>query len=347
MSGIAVLLTQLGTPDAPTTPDVRAYLREFLSDPWVVDMPRPLWLPLLHGVILRTRPARSAALYRQIWRPDGVSPLLHYTRTQNQAVAATLPAGVGCTFAMRYGRPALTAALHEIIAARVERLLVFPLYPQYAAATTGSTLSVVMDAMSAHRFQPALRVAAPFYRRRSYIQALATRVQEALTACRETEADTPHILFSFHGLPQRHVDQGDPYAAQCQETARLLAEELNLPREHWHLAFQSRFGRERWLSPATTTLLARLPAEGVRSLLVVCPGFVADCLETLEEINVQGRALFFRAGGKAFHFVPCLNDHPAWIAALSALVREELAGWVEEGSPATTDERPGAAGSHG
>ncbi|MBF0153734.1 MAG: ferrochelatase [Magnetococcales bacterium] len=327
MTSTVVLLTQLGTPDAPTAPAVRRYLREFLSDPRVVDAPRLFWLPLLHGVILRTRPARSAALYQHIWRPDGVSPLLYFSRLQSQAVVAALPADITVTLTMRYGQPSLVAALQEVIQTRVERLLVFPLYPQYASSTTGSTQSAVMEVIAAQRCQPALRFAAPFYNRSSYIRALAARIQEHLTLIDKESGTSPYVLFSFHGLPQRHVDGGDPYADQCQETARLLARELNFPATRWRLVFQSRFGRESWLEPATAKVLAELPGEGIRSVVVACPGFVADCLETLEEIDRQGREIFLRAGGQVFHTVPCLNDHPLWLAALTELVKEELAGW--------------------
>ncbi|MBF0176910.1 MAG: ferrochelatase [Magnetococcales bacterium] len=327
MTTTAVLLTQLGTPDAPTTTAVRRYLREFLSDPFVVDAPRLLWWPLLHGVILRTRPSRSAALYRHIWRADGVSPLLHYSRLQHAAVAASLPESVVVTLAMRYGNPSLAEALRVMLQARVNRLLVFPLYPQYASSTTGSTQSAVMNALAPHRFQPTLRFAAPFHDQKPYITALATLVREHLAQAAQAAGENPLLLISFHGIPQRHVDAGDPYAGQCHETAQLLARELGLPASHWRLVFQSRFGREPWLEPALATELAQLPGEGIRSVVVVCPGFVADCLETLEEIDGQGRDIFMRAGGRAFHYIPCLNDHPPWLDALAGLVSNELAGW--------------------
>ncbi|MBF0625641.1 MAG: ferrochelatase [Magnetococcales bacterium] len=319
--GPAVLFIQLGTPAAPTAPAVRDYLAEFLSDPRVVDLPRLPWWLLLHGVILRTRPDRSAALYRAIWRADGTSPLLHHSRQQALGVAQALGGTVAVDLAMRYGQPALADRLQHLLDHH-DRLLVFPLYPQYAGSTTGSTLEAVSRILTRRRVIPALRWAGPFHDHPAYIQALAVTVGPVLTP-------EDHLLLSFHGLPQRHVDQGDPYAHQCRSTAERLAQALALTEDRWSMAFQSRFGRDQWLQPATDALLRDLPRQGRRHLVVACPGFVADCLETLEEIGRQGRETFLQAGGASFRMVPCLNDHPQWLAALAALVRQELAGWLE------------------
>ncbi|MEO5362845.1 MAG: ferrochelatase [Magnetococcus sp. DMHC-8] len=319
-----VLFVQLGTPDAPTPAAVRAYLAEFLADRRVVDLPRALWLPLLHGVILRTRPQRSARLYQKIWRPDGLSPLLHHTRQQAHSVGVALQnEGIAVHFAMRYGHPAVAVMLQAMLEAGVQRALIFPLFPQYAAATTASVLDAVQGALATRRFIPTLRFAQPFFAHPGYIDAWCTRIraQAALD-----QADC--LLFSFHGLPQRHVDEGDPYHEQCLQTARLLAEALHLPAARWQVGFQSRFGREPWLQPATDQILAQLPAQGKKRVIMACPGFVSDCLETLEEIGERGQATFMAAGGEQFQLVPCLNDHPAWLTALAQMTREELRGWV-------------------
>lgn len=321
-NNIGVLFVQLGTPDAPTPAAVRRYLAEFLTDQRVVDIPRMLWLPLLHGIILRTRPQHSAALYQHIWRSDGVSPLLHYTQRQTQAIGQILETEkILVRFAMRYGNPSLTSTLHEMVASGVERLLIFPLFPQYSAATTASILDAVQAAFARCRFIPTLRFSQPFFANPNYIKALVEQIRSH---------PPPHktdYLFSFHGLPQRHIQEGDPYADHCQQTAQLLAQALDLPDDRWQYTFQSRFGKEPWLTPATTTRLAQLPQTGCKRLTVICPGFVTDCLETLEEINIRGKKCFLAAGGETFHTVPCLNDSPQWITALAQITRQELAGW--------------------
>ncbi|MEO5339100.1 MAG: ferrochelatase [Magnetococcus sp. MYC-9] len=319
-----LLFVQLGTPDEPTPAAVRRYLAEFLSDRRVVDWPRALWLPLLHGVILRRRPQRSAVLYQQIWRPDGLSPLLYYTQQQTQAVGRDLRGeGIAVHCAMRYGNPGLGALLHALLKAGVERLLIFPLFPHYSVATHATLLDAVQRALARSRFVPTLRFAQPFFAHPDYIEAWCAQIR-ALPAWEQSDG----VLFSFHGLPQRYVEEGDPYEVQCRQTARLLAAGLKLPETRWQIAFQSRFGREPWLGPATDQLLTRLPAQGTKKLLVVCPGFVSDCLETLEEIGLRGKESFLAAGGEQFHLVPCLNDSPTWLAALTRMARQELAGWV-------------------
>ncbi len=320
---IGVLFTQLGTPDAPTPAAVRRYLKEFLSDRRVVDLNPWLWQPLLRGVILPRRSPRSAALYQKIWRDDGVSPLLHHTRALTRAVGERLGAGVLTRFAMRYGNPSLKTVIREMMASGVEKLLIFPLYPQFSAATTATTLDGIQAALADSRHIPTLRFSPPFHDDPGYIAALAGTVPEK----RKTD-NKRFFLFSFHGLPQRHVDEGDPYADHCQSTAQRLAEALKLPKERWRLTYQSRFGREKWLLPATDDVLSALPGEGIEHLTLLCPGFVADCLETLEEIAIQGRNQFLSAGGKEADYLPCLNGDTAWIEALTAMTRRELAGWL-------------------
>ena len=320
-----VLFVQLGTPDDPTPSAVRRYLAEFLSDRRVVDLPRLLWWPLLHGLILRTRPQRSAALYQRIWRADGLSPLLHYTQQQAQAVGQALSAekGVVVQFAMRYGNPSVAVLLEAMLGVGVERVLVFPLFPQYAAATTASVLDAVQAALARRRRIPTLRFAQPFFAHPGYIGAWSQQIR--------TQADLAQsdgLLLSFHGLPQRHVDEGDPYAVQCHQTARLLAAALDLPADRWQVTFQSRFGRDPWLTPATDHTLAQLPAQGKKRLVVACPGFVSDCLETLEEVALRGQEIFRQAGGEQFQMIPCLNDSQAWLTALAQMTREALQGWV-------------------
>ncbi|MBF0368121.1 MAG: ferrochelatase [Magnetococcales bacterium] len=321
-SRTGLLLTQLGTPDAPTPAAVRRYLKQFLSDRRVVDLNRALWWPLLHGIILNTRPKRSAALYQKIWRKDGQSPLLHHTREVTLALQKRLGEGIQVQFAMRYGNPGIPSVLAKMLDQGVERLLLFPLYPQFSASTTASTADAFQAALAHRRFIPAFRMASPFYADPGYIAALAHQV-------RATPGYTPHALhlFSFHSLPQRHVDEGDPYGDHCAATAQRLANALGLADDGWRLTFQSRFGREPWLTPGTDTVLEALPKEGVKRVVAVCPGFVSDCLETLEEIGKTERQRFLAAGGESFLYVPCLNESPQWIDALTRIVRRELSGW--------------------
>jgi ferrochelatase len=319
-----VLLAQLGSPDAPTPAALRRYLAEFLSDRRVVDTPRWLWWPLLHGLILRTRPKKSAHLYARIWRPDGTAPLIHYTRRQTEELQTRLGQDVTVLHAMRYGHPAIAASLETLRQGHIEQLLVVPLYPQYAGATVGTLWDALHATFASQRFIPALRMARPFYAHSAYINALAARIR---TTPPFLDGSPPYLLFSFHGLPQRHVEEGDPYAHHCTTTARLLANALGLTPEQWGMSYQSRFGREPWLVPATAPTLADLPGRGIRRVAVACPGFVSDCLETLEEMALRGKAQFEAAGGEQFHYLPCLNDDPLWLDALAQMVREELSGW--------------------
>jgi ferrochelatase len=331
--GIGILLVQLGTPAAPTTPALRRYLRQFLSDPRVIDLPRSLWLPMLHLRVLRTRPARSAELYLKIWSDAG-SPLVVTTREQADALSAMLDARgvpVRVAMAMRYGEPSIARAL-AALQPHVDRLLVLPLYPQYASATTGSSLESVYDVIKRWRVVPAIRTAPPYFDDRLYLNAVATVAAESL-ATLSWRPD--QYLISFHGLPRRYADLGDPYPTHCARTADRLIDLLQWPPAQVTVTFQSRFGREEWLQPYTDVRLRELARRGAR-VAVICPGFVADCLETLEEINITNREYFLGAGGAAFHYIPCVNAHPEWTAALGAIVERELAGW---------DLRPRAGGS--
>jgi ferrochelatase len=317
---IGVLLVNLGTPDAPTAAAVRPYLAEFLSDPRVVEIPALLWQPILRGIILTTRPKKSAHAYAQVWTDAG-SPLAVVTQAQTQGLQQAFGGDVLLSFAMRYGNPAIGPAIDALMAAGCQRILVAPLYPQYCGATTAT----VVDAVAAHlktlRWQPALRFLPPYHDDAAYIGALTASVTAGLAAL----DFTPDVLLaSFHGMPDRTLHLGDPYHCQCQKTARLLSEALGRPIE---IAFQSRFGRAKWLEPATDKVLEKLGREG-RSVAVIAPGFAADCLETLEELAIRGKQQFMDAGGQSFAYLPCLNDSAPGMAMLEGLVRRELAGWL-------------------
>jgi protoporphyrin/coproporphyrin ferrochelatase len=341
---IGVLLVNLGTPSAPTPAAVRRYLAEFLSDPRVVEIPRVAWLPILHAVILRTRPARSAAKYASIWTNDG-SPLMVHSAKQRVLLFgylgqrlkdAGLP-GDGCAVAlgMRYGEPSIGRALEELRANGCEKILVLPLYPQYAASTTASTLDAVTAHFAETRRVPALRFVDTFHDDPGYIRSLARCVNEYWEKHRRPD----RLVLSFHGVPRRSLTLGDPYHCYCQVTGRLLARELGLEPKQWTLTFQSRFGRAEWLKPYTLDTLTGLGREGVGRVDVFCPGFVADCLETLEEIGIEGRRRFQKAGGGELHAIPCLNEHPAWMAALADLAFRQLGGWLTAPPDAAARER--------
>ena len=321
----AVLLVQLGTPDAPEPAAVRRYLGEFLSDPRVVEIPALLWKPILHGIILRTRPRRSAAKYAQIWTDLG-SPLAVYTERQ-----ATLLRGylgergldVEVAFAMRYGNPSVAQVLRELRERNATRILVIPLYPQYAGSTTATAFDAIWREFSHWRNVPAVRAIRDFHDFAPYIEALAERVRTAWG----NDGTPDRLVMSFHGVPRRTLLEGDPYHCECLATGRLLAEKLDLPAERFVVTFQSRFGKAQWLEPYTDRVLADLGRQGVGRVDVVCPGFVSDCLETLEEIAIEGRETFLQAGGKEFRYIPCMNDQPAFIAALATLAQQHLGGW--------------------
>jgi ferrochelatase len=309
-----VLLINLGTPDAPVPGAIRPWLREFLSDRRVVDLPRWLWLPVLHGAILPLRPRRLAPLYARIWRPDG-SPLLAITRELRDALASALspmPVAEG----MRYGRPRIADALAELRDQGVGRLVVLPLYPQFSGTTTASALDGVDAALGALGWRPAQARVEDYHADDGYVGALAASVRDHWAAQGRAE----RLLLSFHGIPVRYVRRGDPYGRQCGETARRLAAALGLRQGEWQLAYQSRVGKARWLEPYTEEVIPRLAGEGVRRLDVLCPGFAADCLETLDEVAIRYREAFVAAGGEALRYVPALNTRPDHVAALAAII---------------------------
>jgi len=321
----AVLLVNLGTPDAPTAPALRRYLAEFLSDPRVVEIPRALWLPLLHGVILRVRPARSAAKYATVWTPEG-SPLAVWTRKQAELLGQRLKAhdpSLVVRHAMRYGNPSVASQLDALKAEGATRVLVLPLYPQYAAATTASAFDAVFAWAAQARRLPELRMVNRYHDDAGYIDALAAKIEAHWAAHGRGE----RLLLSFHGVPERSLHLGDPYHCECHKTARLLGERLGLGPGQLVVTFQSRFGKAKWLEPYTEPTLVELARSGVRRVDVACPGFTADCLETLEEIDQEARAAFLQAGGERFSYIACLNDDDAWIAALADIATRHMQGW--------------------
>jgi ferrochelatase len=320
-SRIGLLLINLGTPDAPDARSVRRYLAEFLSDRRVVEIPPIAWQPILRGIILNTRPKKSAHAYSQVWRNDG-SPLAAFTRLQAAALADAFGDEVVVDWAMRYGRPAIDERLAALKAAGCERILLAPLYPQYCAATTATANDKAFAALAAMRWQPAIRTLPPYYDDPAYIDALKQSVEAGLA----TLDFVPEVLLtSFHGMPQRTLELGDPYHCHCRKTARLLGEALG---REVVVTFQSRFGRAKWLEPATDTVLTALPGEGSKRVAVVAPGFSVDCLETLEELAIRGREQFTGAGGTHFAYLACLNDSPVGIAMLRKLIGRELEGWT-------------------
>ncbi|MDB5713500.1 MAG: ferrochelatase [Sphingomonadales bacterium] len=318
---IGVLLVNLGTPDAATPGAVKKYLREFLSDRRVVELPPILWQPILRGVVLNTRPRKSAHAYRQVWTDAG-SPLDAITRAQALALANSFGPDVTVDYAMRYGQPSIPDKLHALKAMGCERILIAPLYPQYSGATTGTVNDKAFETLAAMRWQPAIRTLPPYHDDPAYIHALKTSVESSLAALDFTPET---LLASFHSMPQATLLNGDPYHCQCQKTARLLSEALG---RDLVVSFQSKLGRAKWLGPPTEATLARLAVEGVASVAVVTPGFSADNLETLEEIEIRGRETFLAAGGRDFACLPCLNDSSPGIEMLRNLLSRELEGWA-------------------
>jgi ferrochelatase len=323
-----VLLTNLGTPDAPEPGPLRRYLKQFLWDPRVVEVPRPVWWLVLNGIILNVRPRRSARAYQSVWTEEG-SPLLVISQRQRAAVEAALreqvPGPVKVALAMRYGQPSIETGLEALKAAGARRILVLPLYPQYAGATTGSTFDAVADVLKQWRWVPELRFINHYHDDPAYIDALAQSVERHWAEQPRGEL----LVFSFHGIPKRYFLDGDPYFCHCQKTARLVAEKLGLSEGEYRVTFQSRVGREEWLQPYTDETMKALPRAGVKSVDLICPGFSADCLETIEEIGEENREYFMEAGGERYSYIPALNDDAAHIAALAGLVQRHAAGWPE------------------
>jgi ferrochelatase len=325
VSTTAVLLCNLGTPDAPTAPAVRRYLAEFLSDQRVVEIPRLLWLLILHGIILRVRPKKSAAKYASIWTPEG-SPLKVWTQKQASMLRGYLGQrghAVEVRYAMRYGNPSIASQLDALKADGITRVLIMPSYPQYSATTTASVFDAVYTWAAKVRHLPEFRFINHYHDAPGYIDALADKIR----AYWRVNGQADKLVMSFHGVPERTLKLGDPYHCECYKTARLLAEKLGLAKDRYQLTFQSRFGKAKWLEPYTEPTLIKLAQSGTKSVDVVCPGFTGDCLETLEEINMEAREAFLHAGGQAFNYIDCLNDSPAWAAAASDICIQHLAGW--------------------
>lgn len=321
-----VLITNLGSPEAPTAGAVRRFLAEFLSDVRVVDYPRLLWWLILHGVILRIRPRIAAHSYKLIWTEQG-SPLIAISKKQHTALQNHLDkrfkGQIKVALGMRYGKPSIHAALQELRDAGVQRILLFPLYPQYSSTTTASTFDAVAAELKHWRWVPELRVVNHYHDDPGYIDALVNSIRREW----EKRAPAEKLMFSFHGLPKRLLAEGDPYSCECYKTARLVAEELELADDAWQLTFQSRFGREEWMQPYSDRTLVEWAKSGIESVDVVCPGFSADCLETLEEADIQNRELFISSGGKEYHYIPALNDQVDHIYALGSIVMKHTQGW--------------------
>ncbi|WP_336982149.1 ferrochelatase [Altererythrobacter fulvus] len=322
--GIGVLLVNLGTPDASTPEAVKRYLAEFLSDPRVVEIPKLIWQPILRGIILNTRPKKSADAYQQVWTEKG-SPLAAITAEQAQALQARLGSAATVRWAMRYGNPSIPQELKALMEQGCDRILLAPLYPQYSGATNATVVDKAADALRAMRWQPALRTLPPYYDDPVHIAALAKDLGAQLDAL---DFEPEVLLLSFHGMPERTLHLGDPYHCQCQKTARLLGEALGRPGLRIDTTFQSRFGRAKWLEPATDAVLEAEAKAGTKRMAVAAPGFSADCLETLEELAIRGREQFLEAGGERYATLACLNAGDTGMAMLETLVRRELAGWV-------------------
>jgi len=325
-----ILLISLGTPEPPTARALRPYLRQFLSDRRVVEIPRALWWPILNGIVLNTRPGKSAGRYAKIWTAEG-SPLAVHTGRQARLLGGYLgertKAPLEVEWAVRYGRPTVEEKMRALRERGCERVLVIPLYPQYAASTTGSAYDAVGAALSHMRNVPALRVVKHFHDHSGYIQALAQSIRDHWMVSGRPD----RLVMSFHGVPRFMLDRGDPYHCECQKTARLLAEALALKPEQYLVAFQSRFGRARWLTPYTMSAVAELGERKIGRIDVVCPGFVSDCLETLEEIAIEAKAAFLRAGGREFQYIACLNERDDWMRALTDIALDNLRGWASTG----------------
>jgi protoporphyrin/coproporphyrin ferrochelatase len=319
---IGVVLINLGTPDAPEARAIRRYLAEFLSDSRVIEIPKLAWKPILHGLVLRTRPRRAAEAYKQIWTNEG-SPLRVITDRQAEALRARLPK-INIRYAMRYGNPGIAAALETMIGEGCTRILAAPLYPQYCAATTGTANDAVFAALAGMRRQPAVRTLPSYHDDPVYIEALRANLSRQLAGL---DFKPDRLLLSFHGMPVRTLELGDPYHCHCRKTARLLSEALGIELD---VAFQSKFGRARWLEPATDSTLAQYPGRGIKRVAVAAPGFAVDCIETLEELGIRGRNTFMQSGGEKFALLDCLNDSPESITMLERLIERELAGWLGE-----------------
>lgn len=325
---LGILLVNLGSPDAPTPSAVRRYLAQFLSDPRVIEANRFLWWFALHGIILRIRPSRAAKAYKKVWTDNG-SPLIHISKLQTLAIQKTLEerfrGHVIADLAMTYGNPSIESGLEALRKAGARRLLILPLYPQYSATTTGAVFDEVTRVLQGWRWLPDLRMINNYHDHPKYIEALANSIKKQWQENDRGEL----LLFSFHGIPVRYINNGDPYFCHCQKTARLVADKLGLNPNEWKVVFQSRFGREPWLEPYCSVTLQELSKSGIKSVDLICPGFSADCLETLEEIQMENKTLFIEAGGETFNYIPCLNDSKEHISTLCEVLTAHMFGWPE------------------
>lgn len=332
---LGVLITNLGTPEAPTPKALRAYLGQFLADPRVVEFPRFLWKIILHGVILRIRPARSAKAYQTVWTEQG-SPLLWHTQAQRDGLAAELKQrygdGIEVAFAMRYGQPSIPKAIEQLMQAGVRKLVVLPLYPQYSGSTSASTFDAVAADFKQRRWLPDFRFISHYHDYPAYIAAVAEKIK----AHWAEHGRADKLVFSYHGVPKSYLLKGDPYHCECYKTTRLVAEYLDLAKDEYITTFQSRFGREEWLQPYTDATLKSLPEQGVKSVQMVCPGFSADCLETIEEIGEENRDYFLEAGGEKYQYIECLNADTAHIDMMAQLVEDNIQGWLAQDSAEAT-----------
>lgn len=322
MTGI--LLIQLGTPDAPTYRGLFPYLRQFLSDRRVIEVPRLIWTPLLYGFILPFRSGASAAKYRRIWSPDTGSPLMHYTKRQTALLQQQFP-DTPVRFGMMVGNPPVRTAVREFVDAGVDRLVALPMFPQYSATTSASATDALFGALLKERRVPAVRVVPPYYDHPAYLDALVANYRDDVAGL---GWEPEHVVISFHGIPQKYSQKGDPYATHVVRTSQALVKRLGWPRSYWTQTYQSRFGKSPWLKPYTDDVLADLARKGVKRVYVMLPGFTADCLETLDEIGNESREVFLHAGGEKLHNGRCLNDHPRWVEAMARIVRDEAAGWL-------------------
>ena len=323
MTGI--LLIQLGTPDAPTPAALKAYLRQFLSDRRVIEAPRLLWWFILHFKILRTRPAESAAKYQRIWDPQTGSPLLFHTKRQVELLCEAMP-GVPIRFGMQVGNPSVDSVVRDMIGEGIDRLIVLPMYPQYSATTTASATDVLFKTLMKIRRVPAIRVVPPYYEHPAYLDAMTAVIRDERA---KLPWEPEHYLYSFHGLPVSYAEKGDPYPSHVVRTTELLQERLQFPQGRWTQTYQSRFGKKIWLQPYTDDVLEKLAKNGVKRVFVALPGFTVDCLETLDEIGHESAEHFRQCGGDVLHACRCLNDHPAWIAAMKQILLEEGQGWSQ------------------
>lgn len=341
---IGILLTNLGTPDAPTPKALRRYLKEFLWDPRVVEVPRPIWWAVLNLVILNIRPRRSAKAYATVWTDEG-SPLLIHTRNQAKALSERCKQQFGDSvhvdFAMRYGNPSVSSVLDRMLNAGVRKLVVLPLYPQYCASTTGSTFDAISAEFTQRRWMPEFRFVSSYADNNHYIEALANKVR----AHWELHGKAQRLIFSYHGIPKRYLLKGDPYHCECHKTSRLLATSLGLSKDEYMTCFQSRFGREEWLTPYTDETLKSLPAQGVESVQVVCPGFSSDCLETIEEIGEENREYYIDAGGKNYQYIEALNSDAAHIDVLYSIIENNIRDWSVSSDNNERDELARAIGA--